>query len=277
MKSQAEPQPPTRQYLLGTLSQEQLAEFEERLLTDVGLYEELLMAEDELIDQFLGGELSAPERERIESHFLRTPERQEHLRFARTLRRYVSAHQPQVDELVGVAQIAAAEELPQIAVTPPSKRSFLSTLFPRSPALAFSLACALLLVIAGGVWLAISLRRQTNGPQNLFAVELAPGLTRSGEIMEFAIPPEYDAVRLQLDLPEDQNPSYEAVLQDADGRTLTTNKNLRTQSANGRPAVFVDVTRNLMPSGDYRVKLSGLSVKGEAESLGSYSFRVLSK
>lgn len=275
MKSQAELQPTIRQYLLGTLSQEQLAEFEERLLTDGGLYDELLMAEDELIDQFLSGALSATERERIESHFLRTPERQEHLRFASTLRRYVSANQPQVDEVVGIAQVAAAEELPQIAVTPHRKRSFLSTLFPRSPALAFSLACALLLVIAGGVWLAISLRRQTNWPQSFFAVELAPGLTRSGEIMEFAIPPEYDVVRLQLDLPEDQYPSYEAVSQDAGGRTLTTNKNLKAQSATGRPAVFVDVRRSLLPPGNYRVKLSGLTANGNAENVGSYSFRVL--
>lgn len=264
-----------RQYLLGTLSPEQLPEFEGRLLTDGELYEELLMAEDELVDQFLSGELSAPERARIETHFLRAPQRQQHLRFARALRRYVAANPPQVDEAVRVAQVAAAGELPQLAVTPHRKRSFLSTLFPRNPALAFSVASALLLIVVALAWIAINLRRQANGPQNFFAVELATGLTRSGEIREFPIPPEYDAVRLQLDLPEDQYPSYEAVLQDAGGRTLTTNKNLKAHSANGRPAVFVDVTRNLMPPGDYRVKLSGTPAGGDAEGVGSYSFRVL--
>lgn len=260
-----------RQYLLGTLSPEQLPEFEGRLLTDGELYEELLMAEDELVDQFLSGELSAPERERIETHFLRAPQRQQHLRFARALRRYVAANPPQVVEAVGYAQTAAA--VPRVAS--PRGKSFLSTLFPRSPALVFSVASVLLLMVVALAWIAISLRRQANGPQNFFAVELATGLTRSGEIREFAIPPEYNAVRLQLDLPEDQYPSYEAVLQDAGGRTLTTSRNLNAQSANGRPAVFVEVTRNLIPPGGYRVRLSGTSANGTVENVGSYSFRVL--
>jgi hypothetical protein len=58
---------------------------------------------------------------------------------------------------------------------------------------------------------------------------------------------------------------------------VTTHKNLKAQSANGRRIVTVDVEPALLTPGDYRVKLSGLSASGRLESLGSYPFKVLKK
>ena len=78
------------QYLLGELAQEEQRQVEERLLTDDEYYEELLIAEDELIDQYLNGQLSEYEKERFGRHFLATSERQQKLRFARSLMRYIS-------------------------------------------------------------------------------------------------------------------------------------------------------------------------------------------
>jgi len=268
VKSQAETLHEIRQYLLGTLSQGQVAEFEERLLSDGEIYEELLIVEDELVDQFLSGELSATERERVESHFLSTPQRREQLRFAQLLRRYVSDHTPQT------AGDATSE--PSAVAVVAKRRSFLSRVLPQNHALAFSMIVVLLLLVVGGFWLANVIRRRASEPQTVWAVELTPGLTRDeGETHKFAVPTNTDTVRLQLDLTEDQYQSYEAILQDADGRPLTTGKNLKAQSADGRTAVFLDVRRDLMPPGDYRAKLSGRSLKGEAESVASYSFRVL--
>jgi anti-sigma factor RsiW len=268
LKSQTQTLQEIRQYLLGALSQEQAAEIEERLLSDGELYEELLIAEDELVDQYLSGELSARERERVESHFLRAPERQEQLRFGHLLSRYVSAHRPEV-------AAEAEAKLPPVVVT--SKRaSFLSRLLPPSPALAFSLGCALLVLLVGGFWAVNRILQPTSGPGTVWAIELTPGLTRDGgDTRKFAVPANTGTVRLQLDLAEDQYQSYEAILQDAEGRTLTTTKGLKAQPANARTAVLLDVKPNVMPAGDYRVKLGGLSLKGEAESVANYSFRVL--
>jgi hypothetical protein len=53
LKSQIEAQNEIRQYLLGSLSPEQATEFEKRLLIDGEVYEELLIAEDELIDKII--------------------------------------------------------------------------------------------------------------------------------------------------------------------------------------------------------------------------------
>jgi CHAT domain-containing protein len=84
-----------RLYLLGRLEPEHLAErVEERLMTEPDYYEELLVTEDELTDQYLSGELSAGERDAFERYFLRSPERVRRLRFAQAFDGYVSAAPP---------------------------------------------------------------------------------------------------------------------------------------------------------------------------------------
>src|SRR5687767_4207781 len=100
-----ETQPHTiRVYLLGESVGEELAQFEGRLLTSDAVYEELVIIEDELIDEYLRKELSPSERESFESHFLAAPEHQEKLRFAQTFTKYVAAegpkHQVATDERV---------------------------------------------------------------------------------------------------------------------------------------------------------------------------------
>jgi CHAT domain-containing protein/Tfp pilus assembly protein PilF len=77
-----------RKYLLGDLSEADEQVFEEQVLADEELLDLLLAEEDELIDDYLGGGLSARERERFEAHFLSTPERFRCLNFGRALSRY---------------------------------------------------------------------------------------------------------------------------------------------------------------------------------------------
>src|SRR5436305_30769 len=79
-----------RQYLLGNFSEEVRRLLEERLMTEDGSYEELLLSEEELIDDYVSGELSDAERLKFEEHFLCTPERQRQLSFAQALSRYAS-------------------------------------------------------------------------------------------------------------------------------------------------------------------------------------------
>ena len=90
-----------RQYLLGApLEADQQQLIEERLMTDDELCEQIEIVEDELIEQFLAGELSASERVQFEEAFLSTAERREKLRVARALNAYVmkqAAPAPAVD------------------------------------------------------------------------------------------------------------------------------------------------------------------------------------
>jgi hypothetical protein len=273
LKSQIEAQKEIRQYLLGTLSPERAAELEERLLIDSEVYEELLIAEDELIDQFIEGRMSPAEREEVETHFLRAPERKKQLSFSRTLKSYVSANtssRPEVSESWARTGAPSPE--------PPKKRSFRDLLFPRNPVFAFSLTAALVLIIVGGVWLANRLN-QTNQPQAIWAVELTPGLQRDGgEITNLAIPANTDNIRLELDLADDQFQSYQVEVLDISGRSVMTGKNLKAQTTSkGRRIVPLEVKAALLSPGDYRAKLSALSAGGKVESLDTYPFKVLRK
>ena len=81
-----------KRYLLGELAEPEQQELEQRLITSNEFFEELLVAEDELVDEYLHGKLSPREQEKFNSHFLCTPERREKLRFSRSLQRYVSAN-----------------------------------------------------------------------------------------------------------------------------------------------------------------------------------------
>lgn len=87
-----------RSFLLGALDEDLTTQFEERILTEPGVYEELLVVEEELIDQYVTGDLSAPERQQFENHFLVTAERQKNLRFGKLLQKYAHSHIDLADE-----------------------------------------------------------------------------------------------------------------------------------------------------------------------------------
>src|SRR5215208_2682515 len=78
-----------RKYLLGSLEAERRAALEESILCDPGIYEELLVVEEEIIDEYITKNLSPSERQQFETNFLITAERQNKLRFGRLLRRYL--------------------------------------------------------------------------------------------------------------------------------------------------------------------------------------------
>jgi CHAT domain-containing protein/Flp pilus assembly protein TadD len=80
-----------RRYLLGQLADDAREEIEKELMASDELFEELLVVEDEIIDDYLGGRFDKAQRVAFESHFLATPERQEKLRFGRSFKRYLSS------------------------------------------------------------------------------------------------------------------------------------------------------------------------------------------
>ena len=250
---------------------EQQSQFEERLLTSDAVYEELVIIEDELIDEYLREELSASERESFESHFLAAPEHQEKLRFARTFTKYVAAEGPKYQ----VATDERVAEEPPTQTSRPSSRWF-GFLPIRNPIYGYALTAALVLVVVGVTWLGWrTLNPGPRDPGRVLSVALTPGLSRDagdgGKTL--TVPADTDTLRLRLLLAELRHNSYEATL-DAEGRTLTSKSNLPKEVVNGQPAVVLDVPASLVSTGDYRVKLSGVNPDGNSESVASYSFRI---
>lgn len=78
-----------RKHLLGTLTEEELSRAEEKLFADDDYFELLNVIEEELIDDYISGDMAEDDRKRFEAHFLSTPERHEKLKFAQTLNEHV--------------------------------------------------------------------------------------------------------------------------------------------------------------------------------------------
>lgn len=264
MEPRVEEQNILRQYLLGDLPAESRRSLEERLMTDEGFYEELLMAEDDLMDQYLDGTLTGLTREVFEGRFLAVSEGRRKLRFASALREYVAAaEQPE-------------PEPEEAGPVPPARGRLLRLLFPERPALGWALAAALLMVAAAVLVTVRNLR----GPEvaaRVYTAELRPGSVRqSGDDMKrIAPPPDAAVVRLELESSSEAGPGYRAVLLGDDGRTLLSRDGLETRERDGTLYVPFDVPAELLTRGDYRVKLSRIAADGATpEDLASYSFRV---
>lgn len=269
--------PPTdhdiiKDYLLGLMPGDDQSEVEVRLLTDRDFYEELSIVEDELIDQYLGGTLSVSDRQSFESHFVSSSERQQKIRFAKALRKYVSvtADESQPDRaedeiLLEPAETATPLPLPRPFVVP-SSRSWMS----------YAVAAAILVAVAGGALLLLRYRQGPVSNGRVLAIELTPApATRDGsEVKQFSLAPDVGSVRLQLDLPKNEFQSYEAALRDSSSRTVLTAKNLKPQTINSFAAVMWDVNAELLSPGDYRIQLSGTTPDGRPESVATFSFTI---
>jgi hypothetical protein len=135
-------------YLLGDLSEEEKTRLEESYFADDNLFEQLLAAEDDLIDDYVQGQLIGHERALFEKRFLNSPERRQRVALARGL----------------MKTVAPKEVVEEIATVKPESspwwKSFLVPLLPQSAFGQFSMVAAVLLVIIGGIVL-FTLYQQT--------------------------------------------------------------------------------------------------------------------
>jgi tetratricopeptide (TPR) repeat protein len=171
-----------RQYLLGApLDASQQQSIEERLLTDDDFCEEIDIAEDELIEQYLGNELSASERARFEQDFLNTIERQQKFSVARTLNRYAAtkseAHSTSAETDGAKLNTTGAGDAENAAAKVSPRVSFWS----RQPVAAYaSFAAVLAILVAGGLlWRSYS--RRSDIERGLLALNEAYRQQRPGE------------------------------------------------------------------------------------------------
>jgi hypothetical protein len=142
-----------RRYLLGDLGEETQRHLEERLVTDTEYFQELLIVEDELVDEYVRGDLSEQEKEDFESHFLCSRERREKLSFAGVLRDYVDT-------------VPVSNDSDSYRLSAWFKQKILAPLRVPSPALGAAMAAAILVTVIGVVWLIAvnwQLHRQLNG------------------------------------------------------------------------------------------------------------------
>ena len=132
-----------RRYLLDDLSPEERRRLEERLLDDGDEFvDHLQIAENEIIDDYVTGELSENDRGRFREAFLFSPERHEQLRFTELLREHFAATGPLKKTVAGEGR-----------TSPSWLQRFSQLLGLGKPAVGFALSCGLILAVGVAAWL----------------------------------------------------------------------------------------------------------------------------
>ncbi len=152
-----------RQYILGELSEEEHEQVEKRLLSEDDYFEEILIAEEELTDEFVRDRLPDPDRAKFHRRFLSVPELRQDVRFAKALRTYTRP-----------GALHAPSRAP--AERPPPFRVRLAAFFQR-PAVSLSLAAALLLAVFVAAWMVAQNRRLRAEVESLQARPTPPAPT----------------------------------------------------------------------------------------------------
>ncbi|MEO6393067.1 MAG: hypothetical protein ABIP75_14560 [Pyrinomonadaceae bacterium] len=137
-------------YLLGELPEGERSALEERYFADSRIFDQLVAAENKLVDKYARGQLTDDLRVRLERTYLADPARRDRVKFAQAFAEKTGAFQ------------AAAAPLPRV--------SWLQNLLAGSrslkPAFRYSLAFATLLVVLFGAWLLVNAwRRQREAAQ----------------------------------------------------------------------------------------------------------------
>lgn len=128
-----------RKYLLGGLAEGERDRLEDLYFEDDGALERLLAAENDLIESYAAGRLTAEERERFRSNYLTTPERRRRVGVVERLRETA-------------ARESAAQGEGRRAAAPLWQR-LLDAVFPRTPRARTAFALGLLLVVFGSLFL----------------------------------------------------------------------------------------------------------------------------
>jgi hypothetical protein len=247
------PEGTLRNLLLRRLSAEQSEQLEERLLLEGEVADQLEAEENDLLDDFARGRLSAEDAVRIEKYLLASKRGTQRAAFARALSRISN---------------------PESRALP--ARSFSSRL--RIPALALgSAACVLVIAFAAlHVWHKESpdhpgpgTPTATKGPLTMqknssqakitlpFAIVLLAGVERGDHPLKFAIPSDVQQVQFQCEIPAGNAYSeYRMVLRDAAGNAVAASENLHPGESSGIAYVEATVDAARLGAGRFSVSIS---------------------
>jgi hypothetical protein len=279
-----------RRYFLGDLSETEQQHVEESFLLDPEYRENLLIAEHELIEDYLDGVLNEQERDRFEIYFLATPQQKQKLQIARSLKRYampgsgVPASDPEAD---------------------PSRDNSLERpsrwLNRRRPLILLAAAAVFLIAIGLGVIKLNDFRQsrerqaqeqsrhliidqklarinsvdgRREKPPVLTVVLLPVSFRGAGPSRKFSPPDNDGPVELQLVIEGEEYSAYRALLQTTEGSETFAIPDLRVTSTPAGKAVPLRIPPDLQKLGSYRLQLFGVTSTDENELVSDYDFQV---
>jgi hypothetical protein len=298
-----------RRYLLGEQTEQEEEQFEQRLITGSDeLFQEVdefaEVVQDELVEEYVSGKLTGPQRTAFERRLLSLPNIREKLLVQKALRAAAGRKRSTAERLA----------------------AWLRPVLMPVPAWAIS---ATLLLVAGGSWSVYrisvlqarldepakqvvltvapeSLRSQVHEEQSgapareqtatavppvrtehrmgmmllspvaPASVILQPGLVRSGgPIPQVAIASGQQLVELRLDVGIDEYPRYRAAIHDSADSEIISLSRLRAVPAGSTVFVVVPLPAQVLQVDDYQARLNGVTASGENVRVDSFPFRVV--
>ena len=249
-----------RRYLLGQLEEADQERLELRLLTDPSFSEEFDTIVDEIADQYAGDELKGEERERVEQHFLKSPERQQKVQFARELIQRAASER-------GVRRVAGAPKPGLLE----SVRAFWRS---QPVSLRTALAMAIIVIVVGLAFLMRPVFFPTSGTDALVALNITTSDRASGsEIQPVKLEPGTRRLRIELKLPDQppQTQNYRVELLDDQQRSRNLPIEQRTAQS-----LIVAIPANEIAPGSYIIRLYAVNPDGTEQRIrGNYVFNIL--
>lgn len=274
-----------RRFLLEDLDEEERERVEELFLTDSDTRDSLLLAEDELIEEYLEGSLQGVDREKFREVFVTTPQLRRKVRIARSLSSLTKADDSPL--------LTVAASRMQDRATPVFSKPF--KFLRRRSLLVYAPAAAAILVVftIGVFWYADYRREQTrrltverelaklNDPSRrpelpadqILGVVLSPVSVRSsGSSITLSAT---DAILELSLLPEiAKAETYTLFIQRAGSDEEFAVPNLRLENLPAGKAIRLRIPTRLLTRGLYRLRLNGVSPDGRVLETNDYSFEV---
>jgi hypothetical protein len=298
-----------RQFLLGELGENEREELEQLVLTEGGTRDKLLMAEDDLIEEYLEGSLLGKERERFLRQFLSIPHQRHKLRIAKSLRRFARdesnietlpikprvPNEAEIDTVPIMPRVVSEADTVPITPLPPVPVHSQVWSFHSLLVYAPFVGVIVVAIAVGAVWYAKyrdSIERenqrqaverelvQLNAPQErtlpaeqvstLTVPPFSPRSVIASSSSTFKGP----ILELRL-LPGTQySERYNAVLYKVGSTDKFLVPNLKLHDQDGNKAVRLRIPTRLLTPGVYTVQLNGVATDGSTKNSGEYSFEI---
>jgi hypothetical protein len=235
-----------------------------RLMSDPVFTEEFDIVVDEIAALYVGDQFKGEEKARVEQYFLKSPDRQNKLKFMGEFLRQIANTQRQ----------EPVKGAPAVVVVPPKPglfervRSWWSS---QSISLRAATTFATLVILAGAVFLLLP-----GGVSEPTYASLELAMTSSerstgAQIPKVNLSSGTDELRIQLQVPDDAPPanSYHAQLR---GEKVSRQLSVQQQDSKSLKVV---VPANELPRGSYAIELTAVLANGtEVPLRGAYLFAV---
>ncbi|HEX5702270.1 MAG TPA: hypothetical protein VFX97_03525 [Pyrinomonadaceae bacterium] len=271
-----------RQYLLGNVDDSERERIDELIIVYPEVKQTVLLAEEDLMEAYLEGSLSATDTERFLAQYANTSALRRKLEIAEVIQRRAATQ--------SVANKKPALEVQRLG-------SFVSSLWRRRrPFLIPATALAIVLGIVA-IWLIDFNNRRAqergrlnsieqqlaqlnspselrNNPPGMPAVVLSPGTLRSGSGPgEVAADPNSKIVELQLSwLHARDYDTYHAVFRRVSTGETYKVPNLQLHKTSGGRVIKLRLRKELLARGQYQITLSSFAKDGSAGPVDEYTF-----